>query len=41
MGNVGILVTNPQRGSVKILKQAVKVAGQKLFKSGRGISRGL
>jgi hypothetical protein len=41
MGNVGILLTNPQRGSVKIMKQAVKVAGQKLFKSGRGISRGL
>jgi uncharacterized protein YjbJ (UPF0337 family) len=40
LGNVGVLLTNPQRGSVTIMKQAVKVAGQKLLDRGRGMSRG-
>src|SRR5699024_5007272 len=39
MGNVGLLMSNPGRGSAKILKQAIKVAGQRLFKDGRGLGQ--
>src|SRR5699024_1234131 len=40
MGNVGLLMTRPGRGSAQIVKQAIKVASQELLKKGRGLERG-
>lgn len=39
MGNIGLLMVNPGRGAQKILKQAIKIGGQNLFKSGRDLGR--
>lgn len=39
MGNIGLLMSNPSRGSAKILKQAIKITGQKILNDGRGLGK--